>query len=170
MGGNRTDFVPMLMLAGYAPEVIQAAYRIGDSVTNIITPMMSYFGLIMATVMKYKRCGRGYSDFYDVAVFRLLFDCMDRLILHLGICFGPARRPRRAHFVSRTLNTINKIPSENLFCFQTAFAFPSRQASPVPSLFSAAASVSASRRARFSNRGCSSGFWLALPNTRATSV
>ena len=33
-------FVPMLMLVGYSPEVIQAAYRIGDSVTNIITPMM----------------------------------------------------------------------------------------------------------------------------------
>ncbi|MFU2047999.1 AbgT family transporter [Avibacterium gallinarum] len=48
-------FVPMLMLAGYAPEVIQGAYRIGDSVTNIITPMMSYFGLIMATVIKYKK-------------------------------------------------------------------------------------------------------------------
>lgn len=41
-------FVPMLMLVGYAPEVIQAAYRIGDSTTNIITPMMSYFGLILA--------------------------------------------------------------------------------------------------------------------------
>lgn len=48
-------FVPMLMLAGYAPEIIQAAYRIGDSVTNIITPMMSYFGLIMATVIKYRK-------------------------------------------------------------------------------------------------------------------
>lgn len=48
-------FVPMLMLAGYAPETIQAAYRIGDSVTNIITPMMSYFGLIMAVVIKYKK-------------------------------------------------------------------------------------------------------------------
>ena len=41
-------FVPMLMLVGYSPEVIQAAYRIGDSSTNIITPMMSYFGLILA--------------------------------------------------------------------------------------------------------------------------
>lgn len=41
-------FVPMLMLVGYSPEVIQAAYRIGDSTTNIITPMMSYFGLILA--------------------------------------------------------------------------------------------------------------------------
>ncbi|MBO6704218.1 MAG: AbgT family transporter [Pseudomonadales bacterium] len=46
-------FVPMLMLLGYAPEVIQAAYRIGDSSTNIITPMMSYFGLIMAFVNRY---------------------------------------------------------------------------------------------------------------------
>ncbi len=48
-------FVPMLMLVGYAPEVIQAAYRIGDSVTNIITPMMSYFGLIMAFANRYER-------------------------------------------------------------------------------------------------------------------
>lgn len=47
-------FVPMLMLLGYSPEVIQAAYRIGDSSTNIITPMMSYFGLIMAFVAKYQ--------------------------------------------------------------------------------------------------------------------
>ncbi len=47
-------FVPMLMLLGYAPEVIQAAYRIGDSSTNIITPMMSYFGLILAFVAKYE--------------------------------------------------------------------------------------------------------------------
>jgi aminobenzoyl-glutamate transport protein len=48
-------FVPMLMLIGYAPEVIQAAYRIGDSTTNIITPMMSYFGLILAFAAKYDR-------------------------------------------------------------------------------------------------------------------
>jgi len=48
-------FVPMLMLIGYSPEVIQAAYRIGDSVTNIITPMMSYFGLILAFATKYVR-------------------------------------------------------------------------------------------------------------------
>lgn len=48
-------FVPMLMLSGYAPEAIQAAYRIGDSSTNIITPMMSYFGLIMAVVLRYNR-------------------------------------------------------------------------------------------------------------------
>lgn len=48
-------FVPMLMLIGYAPEVIQAAYRIGDSVTNVISPMMSYFGLILAMAARYKK-------------------------------------------------------------------------------------------------------------------
>lgn len=48
-------FVPMLMLVGYAPEVIQAAYRIGDSVTNLITPMMSYFGLILAVAERYQK-------------------------------------------------------------------------------------------------------------------
>ncbi len=48
-------FVPMLMLVGYAPEVIQAAYRIGDSTTNIITPMMSYFGLILAWATRYDK-------------------------------------------------------------------------------------------------------------------
>jgi aminobenzoyl-glutamate transport protein len=48
-------FVPMLMQIGYSPEVIQAAYRIGDSSTNVITPMMSYFGLILAFASRYDR-------------------------------------------------------------------------------------------------------------------
>ena len=53
-------FVPMLMLSGYTPQVIQAAYRIGDSTTNIITPMMSYFGLILAFATRYdKKLGIG---------------------------------------------------------------------------------------------------------------
>ena len=53
-------FVPMLMQLGYTPEVIQAAYRIGDSTTNTITPMMSYFGLILAFAHRWdKRLGIG---------------------------------------------------------------------------------------------------------------
>lgn len=48
-------FVPMLMTVGYTPEVIQAAYRIGDSTTNTITPMMSYFGLVLAFASRYDR-------------------------------------------------------------------------------------------------------------------
>ncbi|HRJ88773.1 MAG TPA: AbgT family transporter [Pyrinomonadaceae bacterium] len=46
-------FVPMLMLLGYSPELTQACYRVGDSVCNIITPLMSYFPLIVAFAQKY---------------------------------------------------------------------------------------------------------------------
>ncbi|MCK5146326.1 AbgT family transporter [bacterium] len=46
-------FVPMFMLLGWHPGITQAAFRIGDSVTNIITPMMSYFALIVAFAQKY---------------------------------------------------------------------------------------------------------------------
>ncbi len=46
-------FVPMFMLLGYTPELTQAAFRVGDSTTNIISPMMSYFALIVAFFEKY---------------------------------------------------------------------------------------------------------------------
>ncbi|MCS6930321.1 MAG: AbgT family transporter [Saprospiraceae bacterium] len=53
-------FVPMFMLLGYSPEFTQAAYRVGDSVTNIISPMMSYFALIVALIQRYEpRAGIG---------------------------------------------------------------------------------------------------------------
>ncbi len=46
-------FIPMLMLLGISPELTQLAYRVGDSVSNIITPMMAYFALIVAFMEKY---------------------------------------------------------------------------------------------------------------------
>jgi aminobenzoyl-glutamate transport protein len=46
-------FVPMFMLLGYHPSLTQMVFRIGDSVTNVITPMMSYFALIVAFAEKY---------------------------------------------------------------------------------------------------------------------
>ncbi|SDJ82657.1 AbgT family transporter [Natronincola ferrireducens] len=48
-------FVPMLMAIGYSPEFTQLAYRIGDSTTNIITPLMSYFAVIVAFAQKYDK-------------------------------------------------------------------------------------------------------------------
>ncbi|HEY8384942.1 MAG TPA: AbgT family transporter, partial [Porticoccaceae bacterium] len=48
-------FVPMLMLAGITPEATQVAYRVGDSTTNIITPLMPYFGVVLAFAQKYDR-------------------------------------------------------------------------------------------------------------------
>lgn len=46
-------FVPMFMLLGYAPELTQVAYRIGDSCTNLITPLMTYFAMIVVFAKKY---------------------------------------------------------------------------------------------------------------------
>ena len=46
-------FIPMFMILDYHPALTQAAFRIGDSVTNPITPMMSYFALIVAFAQKY---------------------------------------------------------------------------------------------------------------------
>jgi aminobenzoyl-glutamate transport protein len=53
-------FIPMFMLLGYSPELSQAIYRVGDSVTNIISPMMSFFALILVWFEKYdKKSGIG---------------------------------------------------------------------------------------------------------------
>ena len=46
-------FVPMLMDLGIAPELTQAAYRVGDSVTNIVTPLMPYFPLVVVFGQRY---------------------------------------------------------------------------------------------------------------------
>ncbi|MFP5379010.1 MAG: AbgT family transporter, partial [Vicinamibacteria bacterium] len=47
--------VPMLMQVGIAPELTQAAYRVGDSTTNIITPLMPYFPLVVVYCQRYVR-------------------------------------------------------------------------------------------------------------------
>ncbi len=53
-------FIPMFMLLGYSPEITQLAYRVGDSVTNVIAPMMSYFAMIVAFMERYdKNAGIG---------------------------------------------------------------------------------------------------------------
>ena len=96
-------FVPMLMLLGYSPEVIQAAYRIGDSSTNIITPMMSYFGLIMAFVAKYEpKAGVG------TLIAMMLPYCgvpgaLVLVLLPVDICVRPAGRAGVADLLQRWL-------------------------------------------------------------------
>ncbi|MEM6454482.1 MAG: AbgT family transporter [Acidobacteriota bacterium] len=53
-------FVPMLMQLGLSPELTQAAYRVGDSCTNIITPLMPYFPLVVVFCQRYvKNTGIG---------------------------------------------------------------------------------------------------------------
>jgi aminobenzoyl-glutamate transport protein len=46
-------FVPMLMQLGVSPDLTQAAYRVGDSSTNIITPLLPYFPLIVLFCRKW---------------------------------------------------------------------------------------------------------------------
>ena len=47
--------VPMLMLLGVSPEGATAAYRVGDSATNIITPLMVYFPLILIFCQRWNK-------------------------------------------------------------------------------------------------------------------
>ncbi len=46
-------FVPMLMNLGISPDLTQAAYRVGDSSTNIITPLLPYFPLVVVYAQRY---------------------------------------------------------------------------------------------------------------------
>lgn len=48
-------FVPMLMLSGITPEATQMAFRIGDSTTNIISPLMPYYGVVIAFAQRYDK-------------------------------------------------------------------------------------------------------------------
>lgn len=86
-------FVPMFMFLGYSPELTQVVYRIGDSVTNIISPMMSFFALIIVYFEKYdKKAGIGtlvatmlpYSVLFFIGWVILLV-----VWLYLGIPLGP---------------------------------------------------------------------------------
>ena len=53
-------FVPMRMMMGFSPEAVQATYRVGDSTTNIISPLMPYLPIIIVFAQKYDpRAGLG---------------------------------------------------------------------------------------------------------------
>ena len=86
-------FVPMFMLLGYPPETTVTAYRVGDSVTNIISPMMSYFALIIAFIQRYEpRAGMGTVIAlmipYSIA-FLIGWSILFVAWLALGLPFGP---------------------------------------------------------------------------------
>lgn len=85
-------FVPMLYLAGIPPEATQAAYRVGDSSTNIITPLMPYFGVVIAFMQRHdKSLGIGSVMAlmlpYSIT-FLLVWTVMFALWFGIGIPFG----------------------------------------------------------------------------------
>ncbi len=86
-------FIPMFMIMGYSPELSQVVYRIGDSVTNVISPMMSFFALIIAFVQKYDpKAGIGTIIAamvpYSIA-FLIVWVLLLVVWLSLGIPLGP---------------------------------------------------------------------------------
>ena len=86
-------FIPMFMLLGYSPELVQVAYRVGDSITNIISPMMSYFALIVAFMQRYdKNAGIGTivsSMLPYTIVFFVGWSILIMIWIWLGLPIGP---------------------------------------------------------------------------------
>lgn len=86
-------FIPMLFLLGIDPESAQMAYRIGDSSTNIITPLMPYFGVVVAFMQRHdKSAGMGTLMAlmlpYSV-IFLLAWSLLLSLWLAAGLPLGP---------------------------------------------------------------------------------
>lgn len=81
-------FIPMFMLMGYSPELSQAVFRIGDSVTNVISPMMSFFALIIVYYQKYdSKSGIG-SLIGTMLPYSVVFFISWTLLLVVWILFG----------------------------------------------------------------------------------
>lgn len=86
-------FVPLMMDLGYSPELAQVAYRIGDSITNIITPLNPYFPIVLAFAQRYDpkvRLGTIVSAMLPYAVvFGIAWTLLLTAWYLLGIPLGP---------------------------------------------------------------------------------
>ncbi|WP_172372878.1 AbgT family transporter [Sporosarcina jiandibaonis] len=86
-------FVPIMMQLGYSPELTQMAYRVADSATNIISPLMTYFAIIIAFAQKYDRkmgIGTLISVMFPYSMFFLVFWTLTLVVWMLfGIDLGP---------------------------------------------------------------------------------
>ena len=81
-------FVPMFYLLGITPEATQMAYRIGDSVANIITPLMPYFGVVVAFAQRWdKNAGVG-TLIANMLPFSIAFLIGWSLLLALWVVMG----------------------------------------------------------------------------------
>ncbi|MEN8154348.1 MAG: AbgT family transporter [Acidobacteriota bacterium] len=81
-------FIPMFMIMGYSPELSQVVYRIGDSTTNIISPMMSFFALIIAFIQKYEpKAGIG-TVVASMVPYSIVFFIIWAILLIIWVTFG----------------------------------------------------------------------------------
>lgn len=94
-------FVPMFMILGYSPEMVQGAFRIGDSVTNIITPLMSYFPLILTFAQRYDpKAGIG-TMIATMLPYSITFLVAWSLLLIAWIAFGWPMGPDAPLFLAK---------------------------------------------------------------------
>lgn len=86
-------FVPMLMLTGVDPATTQCAFRIGDSCTNVVSPMMSYFALIIAFFQRYDpKAGLGtlVATMFPYSItFLVIWTALFALWMGLDLPLGP---------------------------------------------------------------------------------
>ena len=86
--------VPMLMLVGISPEMTTAAYRVGDSATNIITPLMPYLPLVLVFAQRWQKdfgLGSLVATMLPYSIFLLLSGlALTILWVFLGLPLGPA--------------------------------------------------------------------------------
>ncbi|SIT87380.1 AbgT family transporter [Edaphobacillus lindanitolerans] len=86
-------FIPMFMLLGYDPAVTQAAYRVGDSITNPITPMLAYFAIALTFAKRFDpKMGMG-TFMTSLLPFSIAFAIMWTVVFAvwflLGLPLGP---------------------------------------------------------------------------------
>ncbi len=86
-------FVPMFMYLGYSPAVTQMAYRVGDSITNPITPLLAYFPMLLGFARKYDKnmkMGTLISALLPFSVaFAIMWIILFAAWLLLGLPLGP---------------------------------------------------------------------------------
>ena len=86
--------VPMLMLVGISPEMTTAAYRVGDSATNIITPLMPYLPLVLVFAQRWQKdfgLGSLVATMLPYSIFLLLSGLVLTILwVFLGLPLGPA--------------------------------------------------------------------------------
>jgi aminobenzoyl-glutamate transport protein len=87
-------FVPMFMQVGVSPELTQVAYRVGDSVTNVITPLNPYVVILLVYMQRYvPRAGIGTLVALMLpytAVFALAWTALLVVWMLAGVELGPA--------------------------------------------------------------------------------
>ncbi len=81
-------FIPMFMLLGYSPELVQVTYRVGDSVTNVISPLMSYFPLIVAFMKRYEKDAGIGTVVATMLPYSVVFFIVWTILLILWFTFG----------------------------------------------------------------------------------